>query len=269
MPYSNYYRKSGLFHGSAMNIMGTRLDVVMMGDEPRLSEVWRQIMTETERLHRMLNRFDTASEISFINSEAAVRPVELKDELWGILFDIQQYHQLTLGYFDPSLRDFNQVILNANSRSVKFAEKNISLDLGGYAKGYALERIKEIMLQAGVAQALVNFGNSSILAVGSHPHGQYWGVGVENPFQPGQQLKTYELYNQSMSTSGNSPKHTEHIINPRLGKFSSERKFVTVVSTHAVEAEALTTALMVADNDSVASIKKACGNVVVDIWEGL
>jgi len=269
MPYSNYYKKSGLFHGSAMNLMGTRLDVVMMGDEPVLSDVWAQIMSETERLYRMLNRFDPASEISHVNREAAVYSVKLNDELWNILTDVQKYHRLTQGYFDPSLCDFNRVILNADNKSVRFTEEKISLDLGGYGKGYAIERIREIMLRAGVSQALVNFGNSSILAVGSHPHGKYWGVGVENPFLTEQQLKIHELYNQSISTSANTPKHTGHIINPRLGKYTTERKLVSVVSTDAVEAEALSTALMVADEVSVRSMKKTFENAIIDIWGGL
>jgi len=269
MPYSNYYRKSRLFHGSAINLMGTRLDVVMIGDESLLSEIWQQIMNETERLHRMLNRFDAESEISYINRQAALKPVVLKDELWNILTNIQEYHRQTQGYFDVSLRNFNKVILNADNKSVAFIEKDISLDLGGYAKGFALEQMREIMLQAGVAQALLNFGNSSILALGAHPHGKFWGVGVENPFRKGQHLKTYALSNQSLSTSGNTARHTEHIMNPRLGTYAPERKLVSVVSANAVEAEVLSTALMVADDASVLSIKKIFSNVIMDIWDEL
>ena len=266
MPYTNYYRKSGLFHGSALNIMGTRLDVVMTGDESLLTDVWEQIISDTERLHRMLNGFDAESEISLINRQAGAHPVALSDELWDIMSDVQKYHRLTQGYFDVSLRDLGKVVLNADNRSISFAENDVTVDLGGYAKGYALERLWGIFLQAGVTQALVNFGNSSILAVGAHPHGDYWGVGIENPYQPGQSLKDYHLYNQSLSTSGNTPQHAEHIINPRSGKYSPERKIVSAVSTNAIEAEVLSTALMVADEASIAEIKKAFENVVVDIF---
>ena len=266
MPYTNYYKKSNLFHGSAMNIMGTRLDAVIIGDESRLSEVWEQILTETERLYRMLNRFNIASDISLINREAAAHPVELNDELWCILKDIKKYHQQTLGYFDISLRDFNQVILDDDHRTIAFAEKDISLDMGGYGKGYALNRIREIFLLNGVRQALVNFGNSSFLAVGSHPHGKYWGIGVENPFCPGQNLKTCELCNQSLSVSGNSIQRTGDIINPLSGSYTTERKIVSVVSVDAAEAEALSTALMVADENSTFFIKKMFENVIIDIF---
>ena len=267
MPYFNYYKKSKLFHGSAINIMGTRLDVIMIGEEPILSDVWMQIIRETEELHNMFNRFDAASEISHINREAAIHPVELNGKFWEILIDIKKYHQLTQGYFDVSLSNFNGVILDNNRRTVTFAVKDISLDFGGYAKGYALEQIRTIMLQTGVTQAFVNFGNSSILALGAHPNGKWWGVGVENPFLPGQQLKTYELCNQSLSTSGNTAQHKEHIINPRFGKYTAERKLVSVVSENAVETEVLSTALMVADETTISAIKKTFKNVIIDIWE--
>ena len=266
MTYVNYYKKSSLFHGSAMNIMGTRLDAVMIGRESLLSEVWKKLIAETGRLHRMLNRFDTASDISHINRQATISPVELNDELWHILTNLKKYHHNTAGYFDVTLHDFNKVILDDVHKTAVFAETDISLDLGGYAKGYALEQIRIILLQSGVTQALVNFGNSSVLAVGSHPLGEYWGVGVEDPFRTGRQLKTYELRNQSLSTSGNTAQHTEHIINPLSGKYTPERKLVSVVSSNAVDAEVLSTALMVADENSNSFIKKVFGKIIIDTF---
>ena len=266
MPYSNYYKKSNLFHGSMLNIMGTRLDAVMIGDESQLTEVWEHIIAETERLHRMLNRFDPTSDISLINSQAAKHPVELNDELWSILTDIQKYHKQTCGFFDVSLRDFSKVILDCERRTAAFAEGNISLDLGGYGKGYAMAQVQKILLQNGVTQALVNFGNSSVLAVGAHPHGEYWSIGIENPFQPGQQLQTCQLYNQSLSVSGNTPQHAQHIFNPLDGKYSAERKIVSVVSNDAVEAEVLSTALMVANEKIKKKIKNLFGNVKINIF---
>jgi thiamine biosynthesis lipoprotein len=246
--------------------MGTRLDVVMIGHDSRLSETWEQMITETERLHRMLNRFDDASDISYINGNAALHPVELNDELWNMLMDIKKYHHQTLGYFDISLRDFNQVVLDENRKTVSFVEKDISLDLGGYAKGYALEKMREILLQNDVTQALVDFGNSSILALGSHPFGEYWTIGIENPFCRGQQLQTCELNNMSLSVSGNTIQRTEHIMNPHSGKFSMERKIVSVLSANAIEAEVLSTALMVADEISILSIKKVFENIINHIF---
>ncbi len=255
-----------MFHGSLMNIMGTRLDVLMIGEEKLLSLLWEDIVSEAERLHRMLNRFNPGSEISHVNAHAVSHPVKVNDELWTILVDIKKYHQSTLGYFDATLRDYNLVILDENNQTVVFADKTILLDMGGYAKGYALGKMQKMLLQAGVRQALVNFGNSSVVALGTHPHGNCWSIGIEDPFHPGRQLKVFELCDTSLSTSGNTTQHTNHIIDPHSGKYMAERKLVSVIFPNCVDAEILSTALSVADNQSIEAIKKSYNNAICCIF---
>jgi thiamine biosynthesis lipoprotein len=92
--------------------------------------------------------------------------------------------------------------------------------------------------------------------VGTHPHGSAWQIGVTNPFDPKQTLKVYALCDNSLSTSGNTSMHPQHIINPHSGIYTPERKIVSVVSENCVDAEALTTALMVADDVSAEKIKR-------------
>jgi thiamine biosynthesis lipoprotein len=244
-----------MLHGSLLNIMGTGLDALMIGKEEVVSSVWDAIVLEIKRLHHMLNRFDTSSEISYINNNACIYPVKVSDELWRILLDTGRYHQQTLGYFDITLSDYTRLYFDKENHSVFFDGYRISLDLGGYAKGYALKKIQEIFLDSDIRQALVNFGNSSVLAVGSHPHGKSWNIGVEHPFQPKVQLKIFELSGNSLSTSGNTSQHKNHIIDPHSGVFISEKKMVSVVSTNCIDAEVLTTALMVADSESVGKIQ--------------
>ncbi len=257
MPYTQYYEKSKMFHGSLLHVMGTGLDALLMGkDKSFLLSVWEQIELKIWKLHRMLNRFDPSSEISKVNLEAAVHPVRVSGELWDILVDAKQYHTYTFGYFDITLDDYNKVQLDADHQTVSFADKSVSLDLGGYAKGYALKKIQDIIRTSGIRQALINLGNSSVLAVGTHPMGNSWNIGVENPFCPNQPLHSFELHNNALSTSGNTSRHTNHIKNPHLGTFVSERKIVSVVADDSLDAEVLTTALMVADPQSAKLIKE-------------
>ena len=183
MAYSNYYAASGLFHGSMASVMGTQFDILMVGtDSVLLSRVWEAIETEVKRLDKLLSRFDEASEVSRVNREAAHYPVAVSEELWQILQDCKRYHALTDGLFDITLQGFSQVLLSEKDRSVFFFSESLHVDLGGIGKGYALTRIRELLEKNGVEKALVNFGNSSVLAVGSHPLGDYWPVGVDNPF---------------------------------------------------------------------------------------
>ena len=165
------------------SVMGTQFDILMVGtDSVLLSRVWEAIETEVKRLDKLLSRFDEASEVSRVNREAAHYPVAVSEELWQILQDCKRYHALTDGLFDITLQGFSQVLLSEKDRSVFFFSESLHVDLGGIGKGYALTRIRELLEKNGVEKALVNFGNSSVLAVGSHPLGDYWPVGVDNPF---------------------------------------------------------------------------------------
>jgi Membrane-associated lipoprotein involved in thiamine biosynthesis len=260
--YSNYYDSSRLLHGSLMNIMGTRLDVLLIGVKKAESvQIWSAVEKEVERLDKMLNKYDPESELFAVNAYAAQQPVPVKDELWAILEDCWRYWQLTMGYFDISLKDLKCVNLQREKQTVFFQNDAVQLDLGGYAKGYALEKIRKILLAKKVSQAFLNFGNSSVLAMGSHPHGENWKVGILDPYVPEKVIGTVELNDNAMSTSGNMPQHSAHIINPHTGEYSNARRVVTIVAKNAVDAEALSTSLMIADEDVT---RKILSNFQID-----
>jgi thiamine biosynthesis lipoprotein len=244
--YTNYYPSSRLFHGSIPKVMGTRLDVLLFGDNPTaLNELWQSIGTETMRLEKMLNRFDAGSALCQINMNATLYPVGTNDELWAILMDCKRYWELTEGCFDVTLGHWNQVAFDETGHTV-FLNGRTSFDLGGYAKGYASEQIRRILKKHAVSRALVNFGDSMTLAVGTHPHGDYWPVGIDNPYNK-QRMAHICLRDAALSVSGNMPAHPEHIVRPETGEYVKARKIVSVVATSPVDAEVLTTALMVAD----------------------
>lgn len=254
MSYSNYYAASGLFHGSMSSIMGTQFDILMVGrDACLLGTVWEQVEAEVRRLDKMLNRFDPESEVARVNREAGHYPVTVSEELWEIVQDCKRYHELTEGCFDITLQGFSQVLLTEEERSVFFLSESLHIDLGGYGKGYALAKVRELLKENGVGKALVNFGNSSVLAVGTHPCGDYWPVGVDNPYTK-ERMADLKLCDSSLSTSGNMPAHPRHIVNPHTGAFVEERKMVSVVARDPVVAEILTTAFMIADEARIPAI---------------
>jgi thiamine biosynthesis lipoprotein len=246
--YFNYYESSKLFQGSLMQVMGTRLDAVLLGQSKEHSEeVWLRMISEVDRLQKMLNKFDSESELACLNRLAAEAPTSVSEELWNILLACRNYHRLTFGYFDISLKDFTKVNLDLKNRTVRFLQEGLQLDLSGYAKGYALESFRKILLAAGFTQSFISFGSSSVLALGTHPHGENWVVGINDPYFPESILGTMELKDSAMSTSGNSPQHSNHIIDPHTGINSDKRIVVSVSMKSAVEAEALSTALLVAN----------------------
>lgn len=255
--YSHYYENSTVFHGSLLNIMGTRFDVVLVGKNEEIStEIWNRIVSKLEQLYNKLNRFDENSEVFFVNLHAHSQPVKISNCLWEILLDCRQYFEKTNGLFDITLNDFNQIRLYTKDKSVSFLSDSVSIDLGGYAKGYAIEKIRKILVENKVNDALLDFGNSSVLALGRHPHGNSWKLSIPNPFDTNVILDEIELIDKNLSTSGNIPNHTKHIKNIRTREFSDERKMVSVIADNAIDAEVISTILMIAQPDEIDTIIK-------------
>ena len=245
---SCYLDEHSMFHGSLMNIMGTRFDMLLIGkNRDDAGQLWHSIEEELKRLHLMMNRFDPDSEISRINQHAIQHFVPVSEELWDILQDCRSYYQKTFGLFDITQKDLNKVSFNKESRSLRFEQSDFSFDLGGYAKGYAMKQLVNLLKEHKVENCFVDFGNSAIFALGNHPYGDSWKVSIGNPYQDGAVLSEFSLKNRALSTSGNSPSYTGHIVNPLSGTFNISRMLVCVESHDSLDAEVLTTTLMVAD----------------------
>ncbi|WP_298653166.1 FAD:protein FMN transferase [uncultured Proteiniphilum sp.] len=238
-----------MFHGSLKNIMGTRFDILII-DQNRLKsqEIWNDIVFELRRLDQIFNRFDSTSETSKINCEAITDPVHVSPEMWFILRSCQIYYTRTLGLFDITLNDFSKVLLDEKAHTVIFSKKDISLDFGGYAKGYALLKIKDLIYQAGVQHCFVDFGNSSILGIGHHPHGDSWKVSIENPYDQNEILDEISLKDQALSVSGNTPSYTGHIVRPTSVESVKAHKVVSITSDDPLDAEVLSTVFMMTND---------------------
>lgn len=249
MRYTNYYPSSGMYHVSIPLLMGTRLDVLLFGDDRQALEyVWNDAEAELRRLEKMLNRFDHESEVAKVNADAQFSSVRLSDELWEILLDCRRYYDLTDGYFDITLSDFGKIVFMEETHSILLDKYGLMLDFGGYAKGYALKCVRERFAGAGIERALVNFGNSATLAVGTHPYGDSWPVCFEDPCGRTAPVKI-DLRDTSMSVSGNMPSHPEHIVNTKTAEFVRGDRMVAVVSDDPVDAEVLTTAWIASENE--------------------
>ncbi|MDL2208661.1 FAD:protein FMN transferase [Parabacteroides sp. OttesenSCG-928-O15] len=252
--YSTYYPDSRLFHGLAEPIMGTRLEVLLIGKEKTAGEqIWAQLTDEIRAADRLMNKFNPESELYMVNSLFSMRPVAVSDALWDILTDCYRYYQLTSGYFDISLQDFSAVEFTESEHSVFSSLKGLTLDLGGYGKGYALEKVRGILESHEVESALVNFGNSSVLGVGTHVYGDHWPIGIQDP-QSGKDIGLIHLKDSSMSTSGNSPRNPAHVINPHTQAPYIGRQLVTVHAPNALDAEVLSTALLVMEKQERESV---------------
>ncbi len=227
--------------------MHTRVDIALCNlpetDSLLLSE---KIYNEIKRIEKLANHFDSKSEISKVNSTAAQIPVEISSELYYIILGCIRYNKKTKGAFDITVNSKNNyrggiqdIVLNQAGKTVFFKNENVQIDLCGYIKGYALSSAKKILIENGCFNALISMGNSSVFALGNHPNGKGWKINL-----PEKETETVTLFNQCLTTSGNTDGHI-HIVNPKTGQPPESKQVISVVTRNAVAGEVLSTALCV------------------------
>jgi thiamine biosynthesis lipoprotein len=272
--YSDEYR---LYHNHSQ-AMGTRLDVVLLGvDKSGGDQAFKMISAAVSELELILNRFDENSTISMINHLASKKSVAAGGDLFSILSICRDYHKRTFGIFDAGIgkvtagirngntepevirellehSGMDNIILDPGNKSVRFLDDRVEIDLGGFGKGYALDRIKSRLTGIGISDAFISFGDSSILAMGNHPHGKGWKSGISHLFKPGENLFAFDLMNESLSTSGTCPGKSRdhlagHILHPVKGFLKPGLLHISVTAELAVDAEVLSTAMVAATEE--------------------
>ena len=253
-----------------LNSMGTRLDMVFPGmAADRCNFLVRQIKAELDRIEGMLSIYQPDSELSLLNSHGHAGSIEVSQELLDIFSRIMQYHEETRAYVDISMkpvRDFwkdyrgeadkppadvrnkagmFRIILE--KEGIRYANQGVFLDLGGFGKGYAIERILAMLEEARVDCGLISFGESLIYGLGSHPYGDCWRVSI--PFGDQTKPLEFDLKNEALSISGNTLNNQKkfadsgHIVNPVTLQMARLDGLLSVKSRDPVRAEVFSTAL--------------------------
>lgn len=267
-----------------------RRDELLMGTVVSLQVVHRDSKTASRLIDmtfslmkELADRMDVHredSEVSRLNREASFKPVKVSRELFEVLSLAVEVSKISNGAFDitvgPLIKlwpiykksgfappdpeviqrtlqkvGWRYLLLNSNDRTVKFAKEGLSIDLGGIAKGYIVDKAVEFLKSHEVRGALVNAGGD-IYALGTAPHGKPWRVGIQHPREPDKLVAVLELKDQGVVTSGdyercvikNGIRYT-HIIDPRTGFTVRETASVTVVGKSTAFIDALATAIMV------------------------
>lgn len=138
------------------------------------------------------------------------------------------------------------VAVDSKAETITALSDGVELDFNGIAKGYSVDKIAEALRGEGVTQAFINFGESSIYALGNDPGGRPWAVGVRDPSRAARAPLMLRLSDMAISSSG-SYEHSfrvagrvvNHIINPRTGMPADIARAVTVIAPSATVAEAL------------------------------
>ncbi|MDD5365035.1 MAG: FAD:protein FMN transferase [Gallionellaceae bacterium] len=246
-------------------VFGTLVEVSVYGEsETKARPAVDAVLADFDRLHRLLHAWEP-SDLQRINAAiAAGKPSDpAPKEVIGLLQDAASWSDRSDGLFNPAIGNLIELwgfhsdtfaarlpdpakvdqLVKANPRMadlhfdgdrVVSANPAVRLDLGGYAKGYALERAANLLKAQGVHNALVNIGGN-IIAVGQHGD-RPWKVGIQHPRQPGA-IATLELRDgEAIGTSGDYQRYFElagkrycHLIDPRTGWPANGAQAVTVL----------------------------------------
>jgi thiamine biosynthesis lipoprotein len=261
--------------------MGTVFTVVAYGRDSRyLAQVAEQAFEEIDRLDAQMSNYRPESELSGINRSAARQAVVVEPRLFQLIRDALRASDETAGAFDitvgplikswglfrgqgrlPSPTELRQVLnrvghrrvkLDPNQRTISFGAEGMELDLGGIAKGYAVDQTVETLRSNGVASALVSSGTSSIYALGAPPDELAWKITLRDPYQAEKAGDVVYLKNYSLSVSGSYEKFFRlggktycHILDPRSGQPVENMLATAVLAPRTVETDTLSTAFFV------------------------
>jgi len=274
--------------------MGTTFEILIAGKEEDYGrQVSQAVFAEVDRIEKLFNRFDPCSEIGQINSLLPGQSLCIGVETYECLKTAIWVHTQTHRAFDinigsllkykgdvvsesrsPRLNIMEHLELTQEHRGfmVKIRpveeEKEtfaMSLDLGGIGKGYALDRIPDILFDWDIYQALVHGGTSTALAIGAPPAAgdekKGWPVGIGGDWNCPQAPREFSLKERTLSGSGTEVKG-KHILDPRSGKPAKGHLAAWVSHPSAAVADALSTAFMVLSTEEV---RDFCGSHP-DVW---
>ncbi|BDD02025.1 FAD:protein FMN transferase [Persicobacter psychrovividus] len=215
-----------------------------------LHEVCGEAQRQVLKLEQILSRYNVDAEVYQLNRTATEQPQRVSPVLFQYLEQSLRLCQQTQGLFnigycaDTALTDC--LHLDHSRSEAFFSDPSLQLDFGGIGKGIALKKIAEILDIYEIAHAFVSFGGSSILTKGRHPYADHWLFDLRNS----EWDHPLPMTDSSLSISGYQGQNhhqQQHIINPEKKQKQHRHQLVVVQHHCPMEAEAISTALMVAD----------------------
>ncbi len=269
---------SGLYFGitlrkpkfltSTQIIMGTTIEIsIYPSDEKALEEAFNEI----KKVDKLMSTYKEDSEVSSLNRQGEM---EVSSETLEVIKKALEFSRITKGAFDItckplinlwkkarkemkvpgeeeinkalSLVGYEKIILKGNL--VSFKEKGMQIDLGGIAKGYAVDKAIEVLKKKGIKRALVNAGGD-LYALGESPKRGKWQIGIQDPRNQDKIFLVIKIKDKGVATSGDyrryftiEGKRYSHIVNPKTGQTVEDvPRSVPIVAPEATTADALDT----------------------------
>jgi thiamine biosynthesis lipoprotein len=258
-------------------IMGTSVRVELWADQPAQGHAAiAAVMNEMHRIDAAMSPYKAQSDLSRINRDAVRGAVAVSAELFDLLGRAAAFSELSGGAFDITFASvghlydyrlktgpsdealrrgreaigYRKVVLDARALTVRFAHAGTRIDLGGFAKGYAVYRGAAILRSLGIAHAVVTAGGDSRIL--GDRRGRPWSIGIRDPRDERRMVAVLPLQDVSLSTSGDYERYFEkdgerhhHLIDPKTGRSPVAIRSVTVVADDGLTSEALSKCVFV------------------------
>jgi thiamine biosynthesis lipoprotein len=258
-------------------IMGTRVAVELWSEDAALAaRAMDAVMAEMRGTDELMSTYKPESQLSAVNAHAFERPVQVDPGIIDVVARSFDFSRMSKGAFDvtyasvgylydyraherPSEQqvaealpgvDYRQVEIDRVRNTIRFLRKGVRIDLGGIAKGYAVDRSIEILRRLGIEHAMVNAGGDTRLL--GDRRGKPWIVGIRDPRNEGRMVTRLPLEDEAISTSGDYERYFEeegvryhHILVPGTGHAAREVRSATVIGPDATLTDGLSTTVFV------------------------
>jgi thiamine biosynthesis lipoprotein len=248
-------------------------------------------------IENKMSRHDKDSEISKINNKAGKSYTKVSDDVYYVIKKSLEFSNLSNGNFDitigklaslwnignkdakvPSKEDIQEALkyinykdikIKENTNMVKLDKKDMIIDLGGIAKGYASDKIKNYLQSKNIKRAIINLGGN-ICVIGEKSNNTPWNIGIQNPFNNrGDYLGVLKVKNKSVITSGIYERFLEykgkkyhHILSPFDGyPIQNELVSVSIISYDGIDCDALSTSLFALGKDKGLKLANELKNI--------
>lgn len=282
-------------HRTSFPVMGTVAGMTFYTAPEEFTRAVEAVKKEFDLVSRAANVHDEKSELSRLNAAAAEKPFACSPELWELLTESRRAYRLSGGAFDitvkplmdlwgfyrkrskvPSgeeiararaLTGLDKVVFDDARRTVKFTKSGMALDLGGIAKGYALERAARAVIALGITRGVVDLGGNLRLLPETPPGQECYRIGIRRPARKNGGVMPEILRlggNCAVASSGDYERYIKlegrfygHIMDPATGIPAPGTRAVTAVAPEGTLSDWLSTAVYLRGRTLAEKLEKA------------
>lgn len=258
-------------------IMGTAIHVELWHtDKVSAKRNIEQVFNEMQRIDSLMSPFKKESELSLINLQATNHPVKISSELYKLIKKSIYISKLSNGAFDITFAsvgrfydyrkklkptrtevmnnlkaiNYKNINLNPDNQTIFFTRAETKIDLGGIAKGHAVDNAIKLLQQNGITQAMISAGGDTRII--GDKGGRPWYVGIRHPRDKGKSAVVLPLSQTAISTSGDYERYFiqdnirhHHIIKPDTGDSARELRSVSIIGPNSTTTDALSTTVFI------------------------